>query len=136
MEKTVEHLLEEPYWIIDILPEQVPYEGDGQYFAVEKYFLEKERLAEIKRKHINVILKLNCYRDIYIDGENEVNPVPEHIEQEMKRHYLCIMVNDSMIVSEPDDTHMTLFGPDEKLLELVKKIAVGEGLYVWQPMDR
>ena len=36
-----------------------------------------------------------------------------------------------MILSEPDDTHMTLFGPDEKLLKLVKLLAAGEGLYVW-----
>ena len=135
MAKKVEELLEEPYWIIDILPKQVPYHCAGQYFAVEKYFLEEERLAEIKRKHINVILKLNCYRDIYIDGENAVNPSPEHIEQEMKRRYLCILVDDSMIVTEPDDTHMTLFGPDEELLELIKMIAAGEGLYVWEPIE-
>ena len=36
-----------------------------------------------------------------------------------------------MILSEPDDTHMTLLGPDEKLLKLVKLLAAGEGLYVW-----
>ena len=40
-----------------------------------------------------------------------------------------------MLLSEPDDTHMTLFHPDEELLNLVKTLAVGEGLYVWQPED-
>ena len=56
----IDELLQTPCWIIDILPAQVPAESAGQYFAVEKYFL-KEQLAEIKQKHINVILKLNCY---------------------------------------------------------------------------
>ena len=38
MQKTVEELLQCPYWIIDILPSQVPEDSPGQYFAVEKYF--------------------------------------------------------------------------------------------------
>ena len=31
-----ERLLEAPYWVIDVLPEQIPADADGQYFAVEK----------------------------------------------------------------------------------------------------
>ena len=38
-----------------------------------------------------------------------------------------------MILSEPDDTHMTVFNADEKLLELIRVIASGEGLFVWSP---
>ena len=37
MSRTIEELLNTPYWIIDILPKQVPAGGAGQYFAVEKY---------------------------------------------------------------------------------------------------
>ena len=43
------------------------------------------------------------------------------------------MVGDSMILSEPDDTHLTVFNPDQQLLELIRQIAAGEGLYVWKP---
>ena len=43
------------------------------------------------------------------------------------------MLGESMILSEPDDTHMTVFNPDPQLLELIKAIAAGEGLYVWKP---
>jgi hypothetical protein len=49
-----------------------------------------------------------------------------------KDRYVYIMMGDSMILSEPDDTHMTLFNPDDELLELVKLIASGEGLFVWR----
>ena len=133
MKKTIEELLQTPYWIIDILPKQVPAYSPGQYFEVEKYFLEKERFAVIKEKHINVILKLNCYRDISIDEETEVNPSPERIAEEMRLRFLYIMIGDSMILSEPDDTSMTVFDPDDDLLELIRQIAVGEGLHVWKP---
>ena len=91
MKKTVEELLQCPYWIIDILPSQVPKDGPGQYFAVEKYFLQDKQLAEIKRKHIDLILKLNCYRDISIDEEDEVNPSPERIADEMIKRYLFLI---------------------------------------------
>ena len=133
MSKTIEELLEAPYWIVDILPSQVPQDSAGQYFAVEKYFLCGRRLEEIKQKHINLILKLNCYRDISIDEESEINPQPERIADEIKNRLLYIMTDCSMILSEPDDTHLTVFDPDDALLELIKAIASGEGLYVWKP---
>ena len=67
--------------------------------------------------------------DITVD--EEINPAPQKTAEIMKNRYVYIMVGDGMILSEPDDTHMTLFGPDEKLLKLMKLLAAGEGLYVW-----
>ena len=135
MKKTVEELLQCPYWIVDILPAQVPKDSPGQYFAVEEYFLQGNRIKEIKQKHINLILKLNCYADIVISDETVVNPLPEHIADEMQKRYLYILVGESMILSEPDDTHLTVFNPDSQLLELIRQIASGEGLFVWKPND-
>ena len=126
----IEELLNKPYWIVDILPKQVPKDSPGQYFTIEDYFL-KGQLAEIKQKHINVILKLNCYLDLSLDGE--LNPRPDRIAAVMMEKYVYIMVGDSMILSEPDDTHLTIFNPDESLLELVRPIALAEGMFVWKP---
>ncbi len=125
----IDNLLNTPYWIIDILPMQVPKDSPGQYFAVEAYYL-KERLAAIKQRHINVILKLNCYMDIEIDGKT--NPAPSKIVKLLNKRYTCIMIGNSMILSEPDDTHMTLFNPDERLLELVRDLSTAEGLFLWK----
>ena len=133
VKKTIDELLQEPYWIIDILQGQVPKDSPGQYFAVEKYFLAEDRLAEIKQKHINLILKLNCYKDISIDNGMTYNPSPDRIDEEMRDRYLYIIVDDAMILSEPDDTHMTVFDPDERLLHLITEIAGSEGLYTWKP---
>lgn len=129
---TIDELLKTSYWVIDILPAQVPKDGPGQYFAVEKYYLDEKRMAAIKEKHINLVLKLNCYRQISIDG-GAGNPAPELVAAEMRKRYLHITVDESMILSEPDDTHLTIFNPDAALLDLVREIAAGEGLYVWKP---
>ena len=133
MKRTVEELLEEKYVLVDILPRRVPAGSPGQYFAVEGYLLREPQLSAVKQKHIDLILKLNCYRDISIAGEETVNPPPERLAEEMRRRYLYLLVGESMILSEPDDTHMTVFNPDEKLLELIRSLAAGEGLFVWQP---
>jgi len=133
MKKTIDELLQCSYWIIDILPSQVPKDSPGQYFAVEDYFLQDDRIEEIKQKHINLILKLNCYRDISIADESVTNPLPKHVAEEMKKRYLYIMTGETMILSEPDDTHLTVFNPDSQLLELIRQLASGEGLFVWKP---
>jgi hypothetical protein len=88
MIKTIDELLQMPYWIIDILPKRVPKDTTGQFFAVERYYLEPVRLSEIKQKHINVILRLNCYMDICVD--EEVNPEPGQIENIMRSRYVNI----------------------------------------------
>ena len=133
MTRDIEQLLQTDCWIIDILPAQVPADSPGQYFAVEKYFLETSRFTDIKQRHINLVLKLNCYMDVSLDGEPPVNPPPEQIARAMRERYVYIMLGGAMILSEKDDTHLSLFNPDEKLLELVREIARGEGLYVWRP---
>lgn len=128
---TIEELLNTEYWIIDILPKQVLADSAGKYFAVEEH-LRKTQMPEIKKKHLDLILLLNCYRDISLEEEGEVNPPPQKIEEVMRNRYVNILIEDSMIISEPEDTHMTLFHPDEELLVLVRELAAGQGLYVWK----
>ncbi len=132
MKKTIEELLDMEYWIIDILPKQVPKDSPGQYFAVEAY-LRKTRLAQVKEKHVNLILKLNCYRDISLDEEGLPNPSPEETAAAVRERYVNILVDEALIVSEPEDTYLTVFHPDGELLELLKELAAGEGMFVWQP---
>ena len=69
-------LLEGPYWIVDILPEQVSADAAGQYFAVERYFLQRSRIvppapqvrrdpvaAELLCRHGGVLRRLRVLGD-------------------------------------------------------------------------
>ncbi len=85
MKNNVDELLQKPYRVIDILPEQVPRESKGQFFEIESYFLEKNNLTSIKQKHINMLLKLNCYYQVSIDGD--VNLSPERIVEDVRFGY-------------------------------------------------
>lgn len=124
-----DEIMEKPYWIIDILPGRVPENSPGQYFRIEKYWMENQ-MAEIRQKKFSLILKLNCYMQISIDGE--INPSPEKIRNRIKENGVSVRIGDAMIVSEKDDTYMTLFNPDKPLLAMIRKIASGEGLFVWK----
>ena len=141
----LEELFTKPYWVVDILPEQVPEYSDGQYSAVEQYYLREPQLSVLRKKFFEIILKLNCYYDISVltDPEDEeaaeLNPRPEELyglfvgENAAK----CVMVvvgsENTLIVSNEDDTYMTIYNPTEHLLGLMRHIAGAEGLFVWKP---
>lgn len=133
MRKAIEELLEAPYWVADILPEQVPANGPGQYFAVERYLMREPRRTDIKRRHAELVLKLNCYYSVLLDEETEQNPPPERIETAILTRHVCVLLGDSLIVSDPDDTNLTVYHPDERLLLLLETLCMSVGLYLWQP---
>ena len=128
--KPIEELLEMPYHIIDILPEQVKADSPGQYFAVERYWLEPSRLSTVKRKHADLVLKLNCYRAVSLDEETETNPEPERIAEAIMTRYVCIRIGDTLITSASDDLYLTVYNADEALLKPLETLCRGEGLYL------
>ena len=130
---SVDELLQTPYWIIDILPEQVPADSAGQYFKIERYMMQGSQRAAVKQKHINLILKANCYMDLSLDEGQSFNPAPARIAEKLGTERTLVMLDRAMLVSEPDDTHLTVFNPDESLLSLLRALVAGEGLYLWKP---
>ena len=103
------------YWIIDILPRQVQPEFGEQYSVLEKYCLKDGRLHERFRE---LLLKIACYR---------------HLEQTEHNGDIEAVIGESVITLDRDDAYMTLYDPDDELLDLVKVLAGAGGLFVWQP---
>lgn len=129
-----------PYWIIDVLPEQVPADSPGRYFTVEKYFLS--RLDGICRRFASVLVRLNCYRDLSVctDGETWIDALspedlePLFLESVRSCSPLSIRVSPpgAVISFSGEDHYMTLYGPDEELLGLLRRLCGSEGLFVWK----
>ena len=136
----IEKLLSEPYWIVDILPKQVPANAGGQYFTIEKYFLSPPHIDAIHHKFVNLILKLNCYDDILVfqvNNESWVeNPAPDNLERivlERKPLFVILKQSQTMLSITGDDHNMTVYGPNDETLALMSTIASSEGLYIWKP---
>ncbi len=140
----VERLLEAPYWVIDFLPRQVPKDSGGQFFAVEKYYLEGARYERLCHQFADVLLKLNCYYDMLVslDGGDEwLSPDPGMLEKWLTsslRHgdmYALIEAEDALITARGGDIYMTLYNPSPALLDLVRQLASAAGLFLWQPPE-
>lgn len=131
------------YWVIDILPERVPEGGEGQFFAIEQYYLEAQHRSELRKKFLSVLLKLNCYYDFEVWAENhnnyDTNPTPELLEWWIMKQeeilHIVLPSAESMIDIRPDDLYMTIYNPDERLLSLLQMLASAEGLFVWKPNE-
>lgn len=136
---SIEKFLDKPYWVIDILPQQVPADGQGQYFKIEEYWLKDPQFSAICNKFSNLLIKLNCYYDISIYRTAEEwadNPSPETIVECLsakKAIFVVLHSEDAMIGITGDDHYMTLYNPNERLLEFVKSLANSVGLFVWEP---
>ena len=143
MDKTdcIENLLSKPCWLIDVLPKQVPAGSAGQYFKAERYFLSW--LDEISWKFARILIRLSCYHDLQVstDGETWIlNESPgdlaRRFEESAASHTpLSILIgSDEVLVTfSGDDHYMTIYNPDEDLLDLVRQCAQAEGLFVWGP---
>ncbi len=139
---TIEEYLNKPYWVIDILPKQVPADSRVQYFRIEKYFLEHPQIDDIYRKFTNILLKLNCYNDINVshDGDEWItNPAPHELEAALlgsmadkQMFYIILKSADVLITVSGDDTYMTVYNPTEEVLELIGSLAGSEGLFLWR----
>lgn len=136
-------LLEGPYWIVDILPEQVPADAGGQYYSVERYYLRPERIRALRRKYAEILLRLNCYYDMAVSFDScenwEENPNPEAFAARLAglsgNSFLraVFAARRAMIDIEPDDTYMTVYDPDARLLDKLRMLTAGEGLHLWAP---
>ena len=144
----IEKLLEKPYWIVDILPKQVAKHSNGQYFAIEQYYLSEAQSSELRKKYAHLVLKLNCYYDILAlddfaqDSDcGELNPDPNklvsyYVGEDAKNSVRIIIKNeDILVVSNKDDTYMTIYNPAECVLTMIQVLAAAEGLYVWKPKE-
>lgn len=135
----IDILLETPYWVIDILPKQVPADSSGQYFKIENYYRKEPQIDALCRRFGNILLRLNCYEDIsvfHFSSEWTDNPPPETLVQwlaERKPLYVLLKSASAMIAIDGNEHYMTLYNSNEELLELVRALATSEGLFVWKP---
>ena len=131
----IDMFLNSPFWVIDFLPYQVPADGKGQFFTVEDYFLKFPQIESLHWQFLSVLLKLNCYYQIKVAvGDQWIdNPDPELIQKQIGGRGLDVLIKNTLIQYNRDDTHMTVYNPTQELLELLRILAQSEGLFVWKP---
>ena len=140
----IDELLNTTCFVIDILPERVEKDSEGQYFAVEEYYLKLDELSKLSWKFTDILLKLNCYYDFQVCFHEEwnKNPLPKILAGWIfqcikdKKGYMNILIEggNAMITVSGGDLYMTLYNPNDRLMDLIEKLAGAEGLFVWEGM--
>lgn len=139
-DEIVERLLEKPCWVIDLLPMRVPQDSAGQFFNVERYYLQEPRHERLCRRYADVLLKLNCYHNLLVNHDDEwvKNPPPEALvtwlTTSLQNGHMCVLINDgdALITASGGDIHVSLYNPSEPLLQLLAQLAAAEGLFLWK----
>ena len=141
--RDLESYMEKTYWVVDILPKQVPENSRGQYFKIEEYYLCHPQVDVIYKKFSDIFLKLNCYDDMAVsqDGENwVVDPSPHGLVDMVTNamptqsmFYAFLKSADTLLVATGHDTYFTIYNPTTEILELLRSLASADGLFLWKP---
>ena len=142
----IDELIERSCYVIDIFPCRVPKTSDGRYFKVEEYF--QNNRAEWNKKFCDLLLKLYCYYDFWVSTGEELakNPEPDLLAQWIwhcfegdwkERDYINIILPacNAMVILNGDDLYMTLYNPDQQLLDILSRLAGAEGCFVYKARD-
>lgn len=139
----IEALMSQTYWIVDILPKQVPPARGGRYFAAEDYFLRPPRIGVIRQNQAELLMKLGCYFNLTV-GRTEGNewlddPDPDELiklvceTDKAAGLRVAFPGEGALFTLDGGDTYMTVYAPTPEMLELIQTIAPTQGLFVWQP---
>ena len=134
----IESASSQPYWIIDILPGQVPAARRQQYFEAEKHFTQEPQLSAIHRQFSNLMVKLGCYLDlVVVDDEclTVEGPLPAALARMFasRRPFSMIIEHNVLLTYGGDDHYMTLYAPTPASLPHLTALAAAQGLFLWRP---
>ncbi|MBR2788654.1 MAG: hypothetical protein IKD94_05775 [Erysipelotrichaceae bacterium] len=131
--KDIDYLFEKDCYVIDFLPFRVAKENKGDFFAIEGYYLDKD----LRGRFLDVILKLNCYYSIEVNNDEyvEIQDLAERILSNEEYFNIYIEEKDCLLTLDTDDSHMSVYNPDEEILKLLDKLASGSGLYLWRSYE-
>ena len=134
----IEELLSKPYVVIDFLPEQVKEEKGDNYFKVERFFLEREHKEVLYRRFAYFIIKLSSYFDLVINDNEKT--IDDYEPKDLYDLFIgsdqntCVNIllneKDSLISFIGNDLYLTAYNCDDELKQLMKQLAMSEGLFV------
>lgn len=140
-ESVIEQLLAKQYFVLDFLPYRVPSDGSGRFFTVENYILHSPYEQELRRKYLNIIIKLNCYHSITVydcTTEKEIiSPDPDRLSELIAANdrllYILVDNEEALVSIDRNDTHITVYSSSDGIKQLIALLAQSEGLFVWEP---
>ena len=139
---TVERLLEDDYWIIDILPSQIPIEKQAEYRALTDEYFESGKVAQLHRRYADILTMINSrFKTAMLcmpEDDWTISPHDNAVKDAVIHHTergcvdLLIPEEDTLISLQAEDLYITVYHPTEEILSLLRKAVSESGFYIWQ----
>ena len=139
---TVERLLEDDYWIIDILPSQIPIEKQAEYRALTDEYFESGKVAQLHRRYADILTMINSrFKTAMLcmpEDEWTISPDDVAVKDAVIHHTergcvdLLLPEEETLISLQAEDLYITVYHPTEKLLSLLRQAVSESGFYIWQ----
>lgn len=138
----VERLLEDEYWIIDILPAQIPVEKQREYRVLTDEYFESGKVAELHRQYADILTLMSSrYNTAMLcmpEDEWTISPHDNAIKDAVIRHTergcvdLLLPDEDVLISLQAEDLTITVYHPTKEILSLLQQEVSKIGFYIWQ----
>ena len=139
---TVERLLEDDYWIIDILPSQIPIEKQREYRALTDEYSESGKVAELHWQYADILTFINNRFSTAMlcmpEDEWTISPADTAVTDAVIRHTergcvdLLLPDEDVLFSLQAEDLNITVYHPTEEILSLLRQAVSKQGFYIWQ----
>ena len=139
---TVERLLEDDYWIIDILPSQIPIEKQREYRALTDEYSESGKVAELHWQYADILTFINNRFSTAMlcmpEDEWTISPADTTVTDAVIRHTergcvdLLLPDEDVLFSLQAEDLNITVYHPTEEILSLLRQAVSKQGFYIWQ----
>ena len=138
----VERLLEDDYWIIDILTAQIPVEKQIEYRPLTDEYFESGKVAELHRRYADMLTMINSRFSTAMlcmpEDEWTISPADSVVTDAVTRHTergcvdLLLPDEDVLISLQAEDLYITVYHPTEEILSLLRQAVSKQGFYIWQ----
>ncbi len=139
---TVERLLEDDYWIIDILPSQIPIEKQAEYCALTDEYFESGKAAQLHRRYADILTMINSrFKTAMLcmpEDEWTISPDDVAVKDAVIHHTergcvdLLLPEEETLISLQAEDLYITVYHPTEEILSLLRQAVSESGFYIWQ----
>ena len=139
---TVERLLEDDYWIIDILPSQIPVGKQAEYRALTDEYFESGKVAELHRRYADILTMINGrFKTAMLcmpEDEWTISPCDIAVKDAVIHHTergcvdLLLPEEETLISLQSEDLYITVYHPTEEILSLLRQAVSKQGFYIWQ----
>ena len=139
---TVERLLEDDYWIIDILPSQIPIEKQAEYRALTDEYFESGKVAQLHRRYADILTMINSrFKTAMLcmpEDEWTISPDDVAVKDAVIHHTergcvdLLLPEEETLISLQAEDLYITVYHPTEEILSLLQQAVSESGFYIWQ----